>query len=127
MAIISSHKNLLKLKEFMDEGRAVNFSEEPYNSLITDKNPSMPNDNSISISFNDENILKRFNRNNYIILLNYLYNNNSLRITDKEIIANNDIILETNHLKTVERTGSTKNVIKYTFVHSDELNSLITN
>lgn len=146
MAIISSHKNLLKLKEFMDEGRAVNFSEEPYNSLITDKNPSMPNDNSISISFNDENILKRFNRNNYIILLNYLYNNNinventyinsieyfytednSLRITDKEIIANNDITLETNHLKTVERNGSTKNVIKYTFVHSDELNSLITN
>lgn len=147
MAIISSHKNLLKLKEFMDEGRAVDFSEEPYNSLITDKNPSMPIDNSISISFNDENILKRFNRNNYIILLNYLYNksninkentyinrieyyytkDNSLRITDKEIIANNDITLETNHLKTVERTGSTKNIIKYTFVHSDELNSLITN
>lgn len=146
MAIISSHKNLLKLKEFIDEGRAVDFSEEPYISLITDKNPSIPSDNSISISFNDENILKRFNRNNYIILLNYLYNNNinventyinsieyiynkdnSLRITDKEIIANNDITLETNHLKTVERTGSTKNVIKYTFVHSDELNSLITN
>lgn len=148
MAIISSYKNLLKLKELIDINKikAIDFSEEPYASLITDKNPTAPDENSISISFNDENILKRFNRNNYIILLNYFYNNsennenpyinrieyiynkdNSLRITDKEIIANNDITLETNHLKTVERTGSTKNVIKYTFVHSDELNSLITN